>query len=270
MPHDRSIRSALHALVLCAATLSLAACDVVVNTMEGGQARAEQDWTRSYTLTGGDARLEILNTNGPITVEATDGASVEVKAVISGRGGTEEAARAAIAKVEIREDAGTSSVRLEAKYPKGLGRQRLSVNFTVKVPASVKVDVSTVNGTIHLTGVRSAVRAETTNGNIEGSGLGSAVVADTTNGSIKLSLAGLEGDGIRAETTNGSIELKLPEALKATVSARCVNGGISVKDLAFEKTGEGTRRKLDGRINGGGPPLNLETVNGSIRIGRVS
>jgi DUF4097 and DUF4098 domain-containing protein YvlB len=95
-------------------------------------------------------------------------------------------------------------------------------------------------------------------------------VADTTNGSIKLILAGLEGDGIRAETTNGSIDVKLPEALKATVSARCMNGSISVNNLPFEKTGEGTRKKLDGRINGGGPPVTLETVNGSIRVGRAS
>jgi hypothetical protein len=54
------------------------------------------------------------------------------------------------------------------------------------------------------------------------------------------------------------------------VSAHCVNGGIVVSDLPFEKTGEGSRRKLDGAINGGGPALRLETVNGRIRVGRVS
>ena len=83
-------------------------------------------------------------------------------------------------------------------------------------------------------------------------------------------MAGLAGDGVKAETTNGSIELKLLEAAKATVSARCVNGGISVNDLAFEKVGEGTRASWTARINGGGAPVNLETVNGSIRVGRAS
>jgi hypothetical protein len=270
MPHDRSRRPVLHALVLVTAAASLAACDVVVNSMEGGQAKAEQTWSRSYTLTGADTRIEVVNTNGAITVEASEGAAVEVKAVMSARGGTEEAAKEALGKVEIREDVGASSVRLEARYPKTLGRQGVSVSFTLKVPKSVRVDVATVNGGIHLSGVQAAVKAETTNGSIEGSGLGGTVVADTTNGSIKLSLAGLGADGIRAETTNGTIEVALPEAAKATVSARCVNGGVSVSDLAFEKVGEGTRRKLDGRINGGGAPVKLETVNGSIRVGRAS
>ena len=268
MPHDRLIRPALHACMLVTAALSLAACDIVVNSMEGGRAKAEQRWERSYTLAGADARIEIVNTNGTISVEAADGAAVEVKATITARGGTEEAAKEALGKVEIREDAGGSSVRLEARYPKTLGRQGVTVSFTLKVPASVKVDLATVNGAIRLTGVQASVKAETTNGSIEGTGLGGAIVAGTTNGSIKLSLAGLGENGIQAETTNGSIELKLPEALKATISARCVNGGISVSDLPFEKTGEGTRRKVDGKINGGGAPLNLETVNGSIRIGR--
>ena len=270
MPHDRSVRPVLCTFVLLAAALSLAACDIAVNSMHGGRAKAERAWERSYTLSGADARIEIVNTNGTILVEAADGALVEVKATITAHGGTEEAAKEALAKVEIREDAGASSVRLEAQYPKTLGRQGVSVSYTLKVPKSVKVDVATANGSIQLTGVQAAIKAESTNGNIEGSGLGSAIVASTTNGSIKLSVLGLGENGITAETTNGNIELKLPEAVKATVSARCVNGGIAVNDLGFEKTGEGTRRKLDGTINGGGAPVNLETVNGSIRVGRAS
>jgi hypothetical protein len=54
------------------------------------------------------------------------------------------------------------------------------------------------------------------------------------------------------------------------MSARCVNGGIAVNDLPFEKSGEGSRRKLDGTINGGGPAVRLETVNGRIRVGRTT
>jgi DUF4097 and DUF4098 domain-containing protein YvlB len=270
MPHKRSIRPVVRALVILTAAAGLAACDVVVNTMEGGQAKAEQTWSRSYTLTGADTRIEVVDTNGAITVEAAEGTTVEVKAVITARGGTEESAKEALGKVEIREDAGASTVRLETRYPKELGRRGVTVNYTLKVPRSVKVDVATVNGGIRLTGVQASIKAESTNGSIDGSGLGGTIVADTTNGSIKLILSGLGADGIRAETTNGTIDLKLPEGARATVSARCVNGGISVSDLAFEKVGEGTRRKLDGKINGGGAPVKLETVNGSIRVGRAS
>ena len=47
MPHDRLIRPVLHAFVLVIAAGSLAACDVVINSMEGGRAKAEQTWTRN-------------------------------------------------------------------------------------------------------------------------------------------------------------------------------------------------------------------------------
>lgn len=269
MPHDRSLRAVARIVVLAAAAASLAACDIVVSTLEGGRAKAEQEWTRTYTLTGAGARIEVVNVNGTITVEASEGQAVEVKAVISARGATEEEAKETLKKVEIREEAGTSQVRLESKYPRELGRHGVNVNYTLRVPKSVRVAVETVNGTIHLSGVQAAVKAETTNGNIDGKDLSASVEAGTTNGSIKLQMTGLGGDGVKAETTNGSINLKLPEAVKATVSARCVNGGIAVSDLVFERIGEGSRRKLDGKINGGGAAVSLETVNGSIRVGRA-
>jgi hypothetical protein len=46
-----------------------------------------------------------------------------------------------------------------------------------------------------------------------------------------------------------------------------VNGGIKVSDLNVEKT-ESSRRRLEGTLNGGGPAIKLETVNGGIRLGR--
>ena len=111
------------------------------------------------------------------------------------------------------------------------------------------------------------LKAETTNGAVHGEGLGNTVVATTTNGEIKIRMASMGGEGVALETTNGGIDLKLPAGAKATLAARCVNGGIKVADIPFEKSGEGSRRKLDGAINGGGAAVKLETVNGSIRVG---
>ena len=136
-------------------------------------------------------------------------------------------------------------------------------------PKSARLALETVNGRVQVDGAFAGVKAETTNGGVYGEGLGSSVVASTTNGEIKLQMASLGGDGVSLETTNGSIDVKLPGNAKGTLSARCVNGGIKVTDLPFEKSGEASRRKLDGTINGGGPALRLETVNGSIRVGGV-
>jgi len=270
MSHVRSVRSIAGAAALVIAAASLAACDVAVNTLHGGNARAEQLWTRTYTLAGAESSVDIVNVNGAITVEAVDGNTLDIKAQITVRGVTEEAAQEALKQVEMVEEASSGRVRVEARLPKELRRRGVEIIYTVRAPRTAKVNVETVNGQVTVTGVLGGVKAETTNGSVVGRGLGNAVVAGTTNGEIKIQMAALGGDGISLETTNGTIELKLPEDAKATVSARCVNGGISVADLAFEKVGEGTRRKLDGKINGGGSAVKLETVNGSIRVGKVT
>jgi hypothetical protein len=52
------------------------------------------------------------------------------------------------------------------------------------------------------------------------------------------------------------------------VNARCVDGGISVTGLELEMSGEQTKRRLAGKLNGGGTRVSMETVNGGVKIGR--
>jgi len=270
MRHIHRIQSIAAACAVIVAAAGLTACDVMVNTMHGGRAQAERTWTRSYTLDGAGASVEIVNVNGSIGTEAVDGNTLEVKAVITARGGTEEDAKKVLDQVEMAEEAGAARVRLQAKYPRELGRHGIEVTYTIRAPRSAKVSLENVNGTVRVSGVFAGLKAETTNGSVHGEGLGNTVVATSTNGEVKVRMASMGGDGVALETTNGTIDLKLPADAKATLSARCVNGGIRVTDLPFEKSGEGSRRKLDGTINGGGPAVRLETVNGSIRVGGLS
>jgi hypothetical protein len=58
----------------------------------------------------------------------------------------------------------------------------------------------------------------------------------------------------------------MPRDAKATISASISNGGISSGDLPIEATGENTRRRLEGRMNGGGPRLHISGTNGGITL----
>jgi DUF4097 and DUF4098 domain-containing protein YvlB len=178
---------------------------------------------------------------------------------------SEEAARDLLKQLEIREDVSSSRVHLETKTPSGIRWGGLEVRYTVRVPAGTVVNVDNTNGRIKLIDLNGAVTAETTNGGVSGSGLTGAVHATTTNGGIDLDVSAVHADGISLETTNGGVSLKLPADAKADISASCVNGGIS-SDLTLEKDGESSRRSLRGRLNGGGPRVSLETVNGGVRI----
>jgi DUF4097 and DUF4098 domain-containing protein YvlB len=234
--------------------------------MEGGKATASSQWSRTFTLAN-DGQVDVVNVNGRIDVEGVDGATMDVKAEITVRAGSDEAARDLLKQVEIREDNTNGRVRLETRYPKGLGRSNVSVKYTLRVPRTAGVTVETTNGSIVVNQMAGWVRAETTNGSVEGRNLSGAVSASTTNGGVDMAVTALAPDGVTIESTNGSVSLRVPAEAKGTISARCVNGGIRVSDLNVEKT-DSSRRRLEGTLNGGGPAIKLETVNGGIRLGR--
>lgn len=266
MLHTRLTQTILRTAIGLALAVSVGGCDVVVNTMEGGKATANNQWARTFALAN-DGQVEVVNVNGRIDVEGVDGATMDVKAEITVRAGTDEAARDLLKQVEIREENTNGRIRLETRYPKGLGRSNVNVKFTLRVPRTAGVNVESTNGSIVVVQMAGRVRAETTNGDVEGSSLSGAVSASTTNGDVDIAMTALAPDGVTIETTNGSVSLKVPSDTKGTISAECVNGGIKVSDLTVEKS-ESSRRRLEGTLNGGGPAIKLETVNGGIRLGR--
>ena len=71
--------------------------------------------------------------------------------------------------------------------------------------------------------------------------------------SISRSTAPLADAGkVNLESVNGGVRLALPEGSKASVVARVTNGGIDTGGLEFQTTGEQTRRRFEGTLNGGG------------------
>lgn len=54
--------------------------------------------------------------------------------------------------------------------------------------------------------------------------------------------------------------------INGTISANITNGGISAGDLSIDATGENTKRKLEGHLNGGGPRMQIIGVNGGISL----
>ena len=210
-----------------------------------------------------------MNVNGRIHVTGGAGNAVEVTAEKIGKGSTQEAARDALRRLEIREDATPDRVRLETRVPTGAGmfnRGGAEVRYTIRVPAGAHLKLETVNGGIEVRDVQGRTEASTTNGGIVARGLAGPVDASTTNGGIELEVDAVSADGIRMECTNGGLRLRLPRDARADVSARVTNGGISLTDLPLEIVGEQSRRRLEGRLNGGGPRVEIEGTNGGIRI----
>ncbi|MBI4478227.1 MAG: DUF4097 family beta strand repeat protein [Acidobacteria bacterium] len=247
--------------------VALTACDVVVGGIQnldklGG--RATDTWTRTYPVEAG-GRLAVVNTNGRIDVEAYDGSTIEVKAEKVARALSDDAAKDLLQMLEISEQASAREVRLQTRHRRRITGGSVEVRYHVRAPKTVKLDVETTNGAIQLVGMRAEVQAETVNGGVTARDLGGALKASTVNGPLQIALADVPAD-ISLETTNGGIRLTLPENAKADISANVTNGGISLSGLDQADVREKTRRRLEARLNGGGPRITLETTNGGIRI----
>jgi hypothetical protein len=244
--------------VLCA---TLGACDLAFS---GFKEQATDTWEKKFPLSDG-GRLEVKNTNGFIRVEV-GGDQVEVRAERIAHASTQEAAKEILAKVEVAEDVTADRVRLETKRPSGgIGRGSIEVRYTIRVPASAQVELANTNGEVRVTGVTRGARISTTNGAIDGRGLGGEVRATTTNGGVDIELAKLT-EAVHVSTTNGGVSVRIPSDAKADLQASCTNGGIDVSGLEFEVEGERTKRRVAGRLNGGGPRIDVSTTNGAIEI----
>lgn len=245
--------------------LAVAGCDLAMADLK---AKETAEWRKTYQLQPG-GRVEINNVNGRIAVERSDNTSLEVVALKSARGATPESAKEALGRVEIREEMTESGVRIETKIERGssfFNQGGVEVAYTVRVPPGADMRFTTVNGGIDVARLDGKLDVETVNGGIVARDVGgTAFEASTVNGGIEVDLLRMPERGVKLECTNGGIKLRLPADAKADISARVANGGIDAAGLSVDAT-ENSRRRLEGRLNGGGPRIEIEGTNGGIRI----
>lgn len=263
------MRSARHGtlatlVVLCSALLAASGCEVAFSSF---QAEARDEWTKSFQASAG-VRLEIDNTNGSIEVDPSTDGQIHVRAERVAKAATDQAAKDLLKKIEIREAVDSVAVRLETRSPSSgfLSGGQTKVSYFIKVPASVEARLQNTNGGITLRDLGGPVDAAVGRGGIEGRGLRGALEAGTTNGGINVDVSAIAEKGVSLETTNGGIRLTLPEDAKADITASVVNGAVDVSGLKAEASGESSRRRFEGRLNGGGPRVTAETVNGGVKI----
>jgi hypothetical protein len=239
-------------------------CDVLTADLKHSETA---EWRKTYELAPG-GQVEISNVNGKIQVEPSTGNTVEVVAQKVAKAASPAAAREALDRIEIQEEASPASIKIATKLPRRSGWLEMGgtqVKYTVRVPAAAKVRFATVNGGVELNGLSGRIDAETTNGGVVARDVSGTIEASTTNGGVDVELTRVGEGGAKLECTNGGIRLRLPADARASISASITNGGIDTSGLAIEKT-ESSRRRLEGRLNGGGPPIRIEGTNGGISI----
>jgi hypothetical protein len=253
-------------LLLCLATLSLSAY--------------ADDWTKSYQV----------GTNPSLHVETND-ASIEVSRGVSNTINvhvTSEGVSIGNSGVRITERQDADKVDLQVHVPNEWGfhfNMHRGVRVEVQVPPLVALDLHSGDGHLQVSGVTGMARLDTGDGHITVQNFTGNLRGHTGDGhmSIDGSFSDLElrtGDGHidlavhpgskmasgwLIHTSDGRVEARLPQDLAAEIYAHTGDGHIQL-DLPVTVNGSIETSRIRGKLNGGGPLLEITTGDGSIRI----
>jgi hypothetical protein len=226
------------------------------------------------------------NLNGTVRVERASGGRLEVTAVKRWRGGDPTDVTVEVKQVgsgggdilvcaiwrDITEDCDEQGYRTRDNRNRRDRWNRdndddVSLDITVRVPDGVKIDVSSINGGLDITGATAEVEAHTVNGGIDARSTGGPVNASTVNGQIDVRMGATGSGNLDFSTTNGSITVTVPDGLNADITMRTVNGSVG-SDFPMTVNGRISPRRIAATIGRGGMKIDLSTVNGSIDLRR--
>ena len=163
---------------------------------------------------------------------------------------------------------------------------RCQLQFTVKVPYDMSLDIRTVNnGSLTIQNVNGSLKAHNVNGGIAIKNAKGATEARTINGGVTVNYLSVPTDSSSYYTLNGTLEVTYPAALSANIQFKSMNGAFYtdfenteplplfvVKNV--ENAGKGTMYRLDVarriKFGNGGTVLKFETMNGNIYVKKQS
>jgi hypothetical protein len=147
-------------------------------------------------------------------------------------------------------------------------RNDVSVEFVVRVPAGVRVNVNTVNGEVAVTGATAEVVAHSVNGDARVETSGGPARVGTVNGSIVARMRTLgDASDLSFSSVNGSVTVEVPASFGGEVEMSTVNGSLNT-EFPATMSGRISPRRLRLTVGDGSRRMKLSTVNGSIDLRR--
>lgn len=238
--------------------------------------RAEP-WTYS-TPVAAHRTLWVRNINGSITVEPTDGRSIQITAERTFRRSSADSVRlvatespTGITVCAIWPGA-ESSCGPDGRYS-GQGKMHgndVAVVFTVRLPRGVKVDATTINGDVEVRGASAPIEVRSVNGDISVETSAGPVHAITVNGDAQATIRGFgEAGDVNLTTVHGDATLELPDAVDAVLDGHTVTGDIS-SDYPLTILGKFASHELTGTLGKGGRRIHVTTVAGDVEVRKAS
>jgi hypothetical protein len=148
-------------------------------------------------------------------------------------------------------------------------RNDMRIDYVLKVPPTVTLDVGTVNGRILTRGMSGETEVATVNGGIDVETAGTHELrATTVNGRVRAKFID-SFQGAHFKTVNGGVEATLPQSASFNVNLSQVNGDFEASFPLSIHSNPGSRR-VSGDVNGGQYELKIVTVNGDVELARAA
>lgn len=175
----------------------------------------------------------------------------------------------------------TQSASIDLKELGGTTEVKTGSGAVVADRLAGQLTVTTSSSSVTATRLQSDVRVRTSSGSVDAALTGNGNV-DVETGSSAIRVRGLKGglsvvsqsgrvwvegvpgSGWTASTGSSSIDLDVPSSARLDLEASSRSGAVTVKGLTVD--GSITKRKVSGKIAGGGPLVRLSSGSGSIRV----
>ena len=224
---------------------------------------------RKWPATGID-RIELTEVDGSVDVTAGEPNEITLVAHVRSRGFNADPRKENKGYFVTNLDGDTLSIgrrghrRSHFRLPFFFTND-ISVDYELKVPPAVALELRTVNGKIATRGVDGEADINTVNGGIDlETGGTREIAAHTVNGRLKARFL-RDFQGAQLKTVNGSVDAVLTASASFICDLSQVNGDFEASFPLTIHSHPGSRR-VSGDVNGGRHELRIVTVNGDIRI----
>jgi DUF4097 and DUF4098 domain-containing protein YvlB len=190
---------------------------------------AQSDRVSRKVKLGRDGRVSIGNISGDIVVTGGSGDEVSIEAVKHARGDQRQLESV---RVVVDDRAGRVDIRTEYDNSRMFRSNNVSVDYTLTVPSGASVDMKSVSGTIKVTGVRGAVRAESVSGDVTTTDTPKVEAAKSISGNVTLSGISIDGD-LSAGTVSGTVTARGVKAHALELGS--VSGDVVVTDVTCDR-----------------------------------
>jgi hypothetical protein len=225
----------------------------------------ERRINETYELADG-ARVDVHGINGPVSVEAVEGNTAEVR-VTSTAGSMGDLNEQ---RITVEHTDSSLVVRGKGsnnwgfwKWLRGGGEVRH--NVVLKLPRHVELVARGMNGKVTIGEMEGSVQVSGVNGRVEIGGARGIAEVNGVNGGVTLTITELAKEGAKVNGINGGVELRLGNEVNADLNLNGVNGPITVEAPNVEVQ-EQKRSKLRARVGTGGANIKANGINGSVRI----